>query len=70
MKLSDAQSNLLQDIMWRPRHCSTSYKPAIKLVALGYAEWIEGRYSEALKITQAGRDALAILRAHGSKADV
>ena len=59
VKLTEAQRCLLADAA-RPYGvtCSDNYKPAIKLVSLGLAIWTEGRFSDKLEITDAGRAAL------------
>lgn len=59
-ELTKAQQLLLQDLQRINRACSESYSPAKRLVALGYATWIEGKYGDTkLSITSSGRSALA-----------
>lgn len=57
-KLTLAQYCLLVDISDAPHPTASSYAPAKKLVELGLAEWVPGKYSDRLAITDAGRIAL------------
>jgi hypothetical protein len=58
MKLTNPQFELLSEIRNERRHVSDSYAPAKKLVALGLAEFVYGKYGSILQITQAGYEAL------------
>ena len=50
-ELTKPQIALLMDIANGERPISETYAPAKKLVAIGYAEWIERRWSADLRIT-------------------
>ena len=62
MKLTEAQDRLLRDIDAGAIGVDSEYRPAKKLVELGLAFWKLGKYSDILRITEAGR---ALLRAEG-----
>jgi hypothetical protein len=57
-KLTSPQRALLDEIKYERQHVSDTYAPAKKLVALGYAEFLYGKYGTILQITPAGRTAL------------
>jgi hypothetical protein len=57
-KLTAKQRELLYDIEIGSCAVSQTYEPAKKLVALGLAEWKQGKFSDFLQITPAGRTAL------------
>lgn len=69
-KLTGPQQSLLNEISRHPLSCHSSYKPAVKLVALGLAEWIASTrvYNKPLRITDLGRAAL-LQATGGSNAD-
>jgi hypothetical protein len=58
-KLTNPQRDLLVDIDFLSMPVSREYRPAQKLVELGFAAWDDGKYSDFLAITAAGRNALA-----------
>ena len=58
-KLTKPQIELLADIEETSCSASTTYAPARKLVELGLARWVSGKYGDFLAITEAGRLALA-----------
>ena len=58
-RLTKPQAALLSDLAEQsPLAVSDTWPPAKRLVALGYAKWVDGKYSKALYITPAGRAAL------------
>jgi hypothetical protein len=59
MKLTKPQYCLLIEISDERQHVSHDYASAKKLVALGYAEFLYGKYGSTLQITEAGRTALS-----------
>lgn len=58
-KLTKPQAELLHDLQHRTITCSPSYKPSQRLIALGYAELVQGKYSDHVRITDAGRAVLS-----------
>jgi hypothetical protein len=58
-KLTKPQRALLAELSAGQRTVWEGYKPASRLIDLGYAEWIEGRWSASLRITEAGRRAIS-----------
>lgn len=67
--LTGPQRALLADIVDRPRHVYASYPPAVRLVEQGYAFWEEGRYSDVLTPTDAGRAAIAELQSDAKRSE-
>lgn len=60
VKLTKAQMEFLSDMAARPQTSFDGYKPAMKLVTLGFATRQESRFgSVSFAITPAGRSALA-----------
>jgi len=58
-KLTKPQKELLSEIVECARVVNDGYKPAIKLVELGLAEWSHGNFgSSTLHATPAGRAAM------------
>lgn len=58
-RLTKAQREMLVCIQASWANVSETYRPAKKLVEMGFAVWKEGRYgSMHLHITPAGREAL------------
>lgn len=57
--LTKAQYFLLVEISDAPQATSSSYAPAKKLVEIGLAEWVPGKYTDHLAITDAGHTALS-----------
>ncbi len=55
----DQGDSLLADIADAPRYVAETYTPVSVLLRLGYAVFVDGRYSTALTITSEGRAALA-----------
>ncbi|WP_172352730.1 hypothetical protein [Mesorhizobium sp. NZP2298] len=58
-KLTKPQIELLADLADTSCSASSTYAPARKLVELGLARWIDGKYGDFLAITESGRTALA-----------
>lgn len=58
VKLTSAQYDLLRTIACQPMNCVMFYRPAIKLIEFGFAEWHGTEFNHRLAITQAGRDRL------------
>ncbi len=59
IKLSKPQLALLETL---PQHVVDSYAPAIKLVALGLAEWVESSFLVRLVASEAGKAHLENLK--------
>lgn len=59
--LTKPQQDLLRSLAEKPHFVAAGYKPFERLVALGFAEAREGRFSTVSHLTQAGRNALADL---------
>lgn len=60
VKLTKPQRELLEEIVAWPRPCALEYKPAAKLMELGFAEARGGRFgAPTLHSTPAGRAYLA-----------
>jgi hypothetical protein len=59
MKLTEPQWMLLREVAAGKRSCSTSYRPAQRLAAIGYCTWHHGSLGgDWLELTPAGRAAL------------
>lgn len=59
-RLTDPQRVLLTELEADgPAHVSSTYRPAMALIAAGYAEFTRGKWSDLLRITDAGRRALS-----------
>jgi hypothetical protein len=59
IKLTPAQFMLLAGLAKQPHYVAAHFAPHIKLVALGFVEEREGRYSTVSYVTDAGKAALA-----------